>query len=250
MNAERITSRQNPVMQHMKKLQASRRYRQQHSEFAGDGIKLLEEAIRWKAGLRVVAAADDLEVPALPEEVRLIRAPRDVLESVSAMQTPQGVLFVCATPPAGPLQLSGGSLILEGIQDPGNLGTILRTADALEVPVVLAEGCADPYSAKAVRASMGAVFRMPPQMAGRGEIAAYCAANRIALLAAALSEHALDIREADLARAAVIIGSEGQGISREFLQLSERQIVIPMSERCESLNAAVAAAIVMWQMRR
>ena len=60
MKAERITSRQNPVMQHMKKLQASRRYRQQHSEFVGDGIKLLEESIRWKAGLRVVAAADDL----------------------------------------------------------------------------------------------------------------------------------------------------------------------------------------------
>ena len=134
--------------------------------------------------------------------------------------------------------------------DPGNLGTILRTADALEVPVVLAEGCADPYGPKTVRASMGAVFRTRPQLGSREEIARCCREQGIPLLATALSEAAVDLRTVPLNHAAVIIGSEGRGISLEFLDLSERQVIIPMNPRCESLNAAVAATIVMWQMKR
>ena len=129
------------------------------------------------------------------------------------------------------------------------MGTILRTADAMEVPVVLAEGCADPYSPKTVRATMGAIFRTRPQMAGREEIAAACRAAEIPLIATALSERSVDIRTLPLERAAVVIGSEGRGVSPELLALSQQQAIIPMNPRCESLNAAVAATIVLWQMR-
>lgn len=249
MNAERITSRQNPLLRHVKKLLSSHSYRVSCGEYVGDGTKLLQEAVRWEAGLKTVIASDGVELPELPDGVRLVRVPGDVMESVSQMQTPQGALFLCTLPEQNGLHLHGGCLILDGIQDPGNLGTILRTADALEVPVVLAEGCADPYGPKTVRASMGAVFRTRPQLGSRAEIARCCREQGLPLLATALSDAAVDLRTVPLDHAAVIIGSEGRGVSREFLDLSERQIIIPMNPRCESLNAAVAATIVMWQMK-
>ena len=172
------------------------------------------------------------------------------MKSISAQEQPQGVMFLCRLPEKKPLRMTGGSLILDGIQDPGNLGTILRTADALDVPVVLSDGCADPYSDKTVRASMGAVFRTQPQQASREEILAYCAAKSIPVAVTALSERASDIREADLSACATVIGSEGRGVCSEFLQAAQQELIIPMNPRCESLNAAVAATIVMWQMKR
>lgn len=250
MSLERITSRKNPLLQHVKKLQSSRAYRTRCGEFVSDGTKLLEEAVKWNAELHTVIAADDVLLCALPEGTRVVRVPADIMQSVSQMETPQGVLFVCGLPMDPPLSFPRGGLILEGIQDPGNLGTILRTADALDVPAVLTEGCADPYSLKAVRASMGAVFRTPPQRAGRDAVILYCRQNSVPLYATALTAQAVDLRSVALSDAAVVIGSEGRGISEAFLQETDRQIIIPMSPRCESLNAAVAAAIVLWQMRR
>ena len=143
-----------------------------------------------------------------------------------------------------------GMLLLDGIQDPGNLGTILRTADALDIPVALLEGCADPYSHKVVRASMGAVFRTQPVSMTREQAAAACREQNIPLLATAMSSDAVDLRQAELRAAAVVIGSEGQGICQKLLDAADQKIIIPMSPRCESLNAAVAAAIVLWQMKR
>ena len=144
----------------------------------------------------------------------------------------------------------GSQYLLDGIQDPGNLGTILRTADALEVPVVLLDGCADTYNPKTVRASMGAVFRTQPVSMTRQQAIAACREAHIPLLATAMSADAVDLRQADLRAAAVVIGSEGQGICPELFAAAEQKIIIPMSPRCESLNAAVAATIVLWQMKR
>jgi TrmH family RNA methyltransferase len=139
-------------------------------------------------------------------------------------------------------------LLLDGIQDPGNLGTILRTADALDVPVVLLEGCADPYSHKVVRSSMGAVFRVQPVQACWQDVKAACAQAGIAVGVTALSERAKDLRQSDLKNMAVVIGSEGKGVRQEVLDSADAELIIPMNPHCESLNAAVAATIVMWQM--
>lgn len=250
MMVERVTSRQNPLLRHAKKLLASKSYRESCGEYVADGIKLLEEAARWDTGLHTVIASDTAELCTLPAHIRLVRVPDDVMASISMMQSPQGALFLGALPRKEQLRMQGGSLIAEGIQDPGNLGTILRTADALDVPVVLTEGCADPYNPKTIRASMGSVFRTHPQSAARKEIIALCKEKGITLTATALSSKAMDIRNVDLQNAAVIIGSEGQGISEIFLQEASQAVVIPMNPKCESLNAAIAAAIVMWQIKR
>ena len=245
-----ITSRKNQLFVHLRKLQTSRSYREETRQFCGDGIKLLDEAVRHFPGLHTVIACEGLDLPELPESVRLVRVPEALMQSVSTMKTPQGVIFLCHMPEPKPLAIVPGSLILDGVQDPGNLGTILRTADALDIPVILSDGCADPYSEKTVRASMGAVLRTQPRMAAAEEIIACCRAHGISLAATALSDQSRDLRECPLRTCAVVIGSEGQGIRQEFLAASSRQIIIPMNPRCESLNAAVAAAIVMWEMRR
>lgn len=175
--------------------------------------------------------------------------PEDVMGYISPMKAPQGAIFICRLPETRQGTLRPGTLVLEGIQDPGNLGTILRTADALDVPVVLADGCADPYSWKTVRASMGAVFRTQPAFLDTAAVIAACKAQGIALATTALRPEAEDIRHAALQNMAVVIGSEGRGVSAAFLEQCDRTLIIPMSSRCESLNAATAATIVMWQMK-
>ncbi len=247
---ERITSRQNQLFIHLKKLQSSRAYREETQQFCGDGTKLLEEAARWYPGLHTVIACDGFTLPMLPAKTRIVRVPERLMQSISTMRTPQGVIFLCHMPNAMPLHLEPGCLILDGIQDPGNLGTILRTADALDVPVVLSDGCADPYNEKTVRASMGAVLRTQPKQANTDEILSYCKEHSIPIAATALSEHSVDLRTISLKSCAVVIGSEGQGIRARFLQESDHLVIIPMQQRCESLNAAIAATIVMWEMQR
>ena len=249
MTEIRITSRKNPLLQQVKKLLSSKNERENAGLFVADGTKLLQEAIQYWPGLETVILSDGVQV-SVPEQVQLVRVPEDVMQSISPMQSPQGALFVCRLPENKKFAPVPGMLLLDGIQDPGNLGTILRTADALDVPVVLLEGCADPYSHKVVRASMGAVFRTPPVSANWEDVKAACKERRILVAVTALSESAKDLRRAKLADMAVVIGSEGQGVRQEILDSADAQLIIPMNPRCESLNAAVAATIVMWQMKK
>ena len=246
---ERITSRKNPLLQQVKKLLSSRKEREQAGLFVADGTKLLQEAIRWWDGLETVILSEDVNME-IPQGVRVVVVPRDVMESVSPMQSPQGALFLCRLPEKKPFAPKAGMLLLDGIQDPGNLGTILRTADALSVPVALLEGCADPYSHKVVRASMGAVFRMDIVQTTWQEAEAACKQAGIPIGVTALNESAKDLREVPLNTMAVVIGSEGQGVRQEILANAEQSLIIPMNPNCESLNAAIAAAIVMWQMEK
>ena len=246
---ERITSAKNPLIQHIRRLLSSRAYRVACGQFAAEGWKLLDEALRWYPRFAAVVATDGTSLPALPPETRVAMVPESLMQSLSSMKTPQGVIFTCSLPERGAPQIRGGTLLLDRVQDPGNLGTILRTADAFGVPVLLTNGCADPYSEKTLRASMGAVLRTAPQSAELSEILNACKERGIRITATALSERATDLRQTQIGDDLVVIGSEGQGICRELLDASDRQVIIPMQPRCESLNAAVAAALVMWNMK-
>ena len=249
MNEIRITGRKNPLLQQVRRLLSSRRERTAAGLFVADGTKLLCEAVKHWPGLDTVILSDGVDAD-VPETVRLIRVPGDVMESISPMQTPQGALFLCRLPEKTAFVPQKGMLLLDGIQDPGNLGTILRTADALQVPVVLLEGCADPYNHKTVRASMGAVFRSPVMTATWQEVKSACAEAGVPVAVTALTDRAKDLRQASLKDMAVVIGSEGQGVRQEILDAADGELIIPMNPDCESLNAAIAAAIVMWQMKQ
>lgn len=249
MNEIRITARKNPLLQQVRRLLSSRKEREAAGLFVADGTKLLAEAVRFWPGLDTVILSDGVDAD-VPENVRLVRVPEDVMASISPMQAPQGALFLCRLPKKKAFVPTSGMLLLDGIQDPGNLGTILRTADALEVPVALLEGCADPYNHKVVRASMGAVFRTPVVTTTWQEAQATCADEGIPIAVTALSDRAKDLRQASLNTMAVVIGSEGQGVRQEILESADAELIIPMNPNCESLNAAIAAAIVMWQMKQ
>lgn len=246
--SELITSRKNPLLQQVKKLLSSRKEREQSGLFVSDGTKLLQEAIRWWPGLDTVILSQDVQME-IPAGVREVRVPKDVMASISPMQAPQGALFLCRLPEEKAFTPKPGMLLLDGIQDPGNLGTILRTADALQIPVALLEGCADPYSHKVVRASMGAVFRMEVVQTTWAAAEQACKEAGIPVGVTALDEKARDLRESALNTMAVVIGSEGQGVRKEILERAQNSLIIPMNPNCESLNAAIAAAIVMWQMK-
>lgn len=248
MNGQVISARKNPLIQQVRRLLSSRREREQTGLFVADGIKLLAEAVRWWPGLDTVILSENVEAE-VPDGVRLVRVTRELMTYISPMETPQGALFLCRLPEAVPPVPQRGMLVLDGIQDPGNLGTILRTADALDTPVVLLEGCADPYSHKVVRASMGAVFRRDIPRTDWQTFRKACAEAGIPIAVTALSDTARDIRQAGVENMAVVIGSEGQGVRQEILENAQARLIIPMNPRCESLNAAIAAAIVMWQMK-
>lgn len=251
---ERITSRKNPLLMKIRKLSSgSARARREAGEYLGDGVKLLEEALCWEAPLTTVVVTEGAQVPELPQGVRAIQVPQDVMETISPMNTPQGALFLARLPETTlPERLEGRRyLVLDGVQDPGNVGTIWRTADALGADgLILVGNCADPYSPKVVRSSMGACFRLPVYETDAGGLCALLERSGIPLSATALREDTVSLEQARLDRAAVIIGSEGSGVSPELLARSGQTIKIPMRERCESLNAAAAAAIVLWEMAR
>ena len=253
MHIETITSRQNPLMTHLRKLAASRSYRRKSGEYLCDGTKLLDEALKWGAPVQTAVFSDGVDIPALPDTVRAVRVSGDLMRSVSPMETPQGALFTVALPETAlPQALSGRHyLVLDGVQDPGNVGTILRTADAFACDgVFLLNACADPYGPKTARATMGAIFRRAVYAAAPEELLALLAKSGIPLYGTALREDTVPLAGADLTRAAVAIGSEGRGLSQQLLDNCTKTLKIPMEARCESLNAAVAAAVVLWEMYR
>jgi len=249
---ERITSRQNPLMVQIKKLNASRAARREAGLFPAEGPKLLEEALRAGAQVSAVVCEEGERLGHL-SQARQVEVPGDLLRSICDTKTPQGVLFLTKIPDTAPPERLPGSryLVLDGLQDPGNVGTIWRTADALGADgLILVNGCADPFSPKTVRATMGACFRLPVYEAEAEALPGLMERSGLPLYATALREDTVDIETAQLDRCAVVVGSEGRGVSRQVLDLCRQTIKIPMRERCESLNAAVAAAILLWEMYR
>lgn len=253
MERELIISRTNPLLTRVRKLNAKRSCRRQEQAFAAEGPKLLAEALRWDGELEAVICAPGVSLPELPVQVRTVEVSDRLLASIADTESPQGVVFICKGKELKlPERLEGRRyLLLDGLQDPGNVGTVWRTADAFGADgLILCGNCADPWSPKTVRATMGAVFRLPTYECALEEAAERLSSAGIPLYAAALRNDTVDVRSVPLDRAAVIIGSEGRGVSQQALELCGQTIKIPMRNRCESLNAAVAAAIVLWEMAR
>lgn len=241
---ERITSRKNPVIRYMKELGADAGARAGHGEMLCRGRKLLGEALAAGMHIGTVLSAAESE-PQVPG-ARLYCVPAELLDYVSRGE-PE-LLFTCSVP-----ELAGeisSAVVLEEVQDPGNVGTVIRTAAAFGVDaVVLVGASADPYGPKALRASMGAAFRVNVIKTDIRGLAELLKTRGMTLCAAVLEDGAADIRRLERAeRTALAIGNEGHGLSEELLALCERRFIIPMDEASESLNAAAAAAVSMWEL--
>lgn len=247
---ETITSRKNPYIVHLRALGRERAARCASGEYVCDGVKLLREALQFGACVTSVLWSGAPAL-ALPDGIAQYSAPQDLVEYASPLVNSPGPVFTVRIPEAAVPARLEHVIVLENVQDPGNVGTVLRTANALGMDaVILAGACADLYSPKTVRATMGAIFRQPVIVCDLEQLRALLQTHSLKLYGAALTEKALDLRAVSLDRAAVAIGSEGRGLSAELLQLCDGQIIIPMRPEAESLNAAVAAAVVMWEIAR
>ena len=248
----RITARKNPFLQQVRKLLSSRKEREAAGLFVSDGTKLLQEAVRYWDGLDTVILSDGVEAE-VPESVRVVRVPEEIMAYISPMETPQGALFLCKLPPKRPFAPKPGMLLLDGIQDPGNLGTIIRTADWYGVRhIVCSPTTADCFAPKVVQATMGALLRVEvayvPLVEWLGEVRE----RDIKTYATTLDGE--NIHTTKLSKGGVVImGNEGKGVSPEVQSLVSHKLFIPPypadREGSESLNVAIATAITLENFR-
>ena len=245
---ETITSRKNARVQALRRLGREKAFRRETGLFLCDGEKLLCEAVSNGADIAEIYTRGNAPVEEVPNAAHFSLS-EDVFDYASPLEHSPGPLFTVR-----PLTLPEGIapsrvIVLENVQDPGNVGTVLRTAAALgtELVVLLGE-CADPYNPKSVRAAMGALFRENLWETTLPELLEKLEAWHLPLYGAALREESIDVKEVSLARAAVAVGNEGNGLTETILQHCTEKIILPMTPGSESLNAAVAASILMWEM--
>jgi len=242
-----LTSRSNPVCFHIRKLGRNRSYREEHKQFICDGIKLLIEAINSDIKIDVILTSEHLSLE-LPKGVRVFHVTQDILESVSPLTTSQKIIFSCAFKDESPSDYRKNThILLDCIQDPGNVGTIIRCAHAFGVESVIFTGStADIYSPKTIRATMGAIFKQKISFLKTPELFALKDAG-VRFICASNGENAADINSADLSNSIIMMGNEGRGISKELFGLYDSTVKIPITNDCESINVASAAAIFMWE---
>ena len=255
---EKITSRRNAGCIHVKKLGASRAYRSEHEEFVCDGKTLLREAIGSDAKIVSVFSLSPV-TQQLPEGTRVFDVSDDILDSLSALKNSQDVLFVCKMPDNTDVNYQIGThILLDNIQDPGNVGTIIRSAYAFGIEsVILTESSADPYNPKAIRASMGAIFK---QLVNILTPEALISLKQSGVRFIGTSSDrgfpektVVPLRETlklNLNNSIIMFGNEGNGISEDMLALCDEMVTIPLATDCESLNVAAAASIIMWEVKK
>jgi len=248
---ESITSRKNRIISHLRLLSNDGAYRRECGEFVCEGEKTLKEAIGFNMELKTLLWKDAPSDTVIPAEVEQYTAPAELFEYASFLKSGAGPLFTVRIKPQDKESAIEKAIVLENLQDPGNVGTVIRTANAFNIDaVILCGACADIYNPKTVRASMGAIFRQRVLEMSLTELGELSRSRNLPLFGAALSDKASDIRRAELHRALVAIGSEGRGLSSELLDICGGELIIPMNPDSESLNAAVAASVVMWEMSR
>ena len=248
---ETISSRKNAYIRHLRSLSADGDYRRQAGEYLCDGMKHLLEALAYGAHVRSVLWKESAQAVAGLTAAEQYIAPEELFDYASPLKNSPGPVFTVAMPREGHGGPVRNAIVLEGVQDPGNVGTVIRTANAFGIGAVILTGpCADLYNPRTVRATMGAVFRQRVLQMDHTELKRFLKRSGLPLYGAALSDKAEDVRALPLKNAAVAVGSEGSGLSRELLALCDRQVIIPMQPDSESLNAAVAASVLMWEMAR
>ncbi|XZG69152.1 TrmH family RNA methyltransferase [Chitinibacteraceae bacterium HSL-7] len=253
---ERITSQQNALYKHLVKLVTQRRERAKSAEALLDGAHLLAAAL--DAGItpqRIFVNAkgcDDAEIAALlaRTEAPVQQLDDALFAALTELPSPSGVLALIAIPEAvEPLQ-SGGVLVLDGVQDPGNVGTLLRTAAAAGMAQVwLSPACADIWSPKVLRAGMGAQFVLP--VIEKVDLPQALSAFSGDVAVTLLDDQARSVFECDLSGSlALVLGSEGQGVTAEVLRCATLKVFIPMHAGIESLNVGAAAAVCLFERLR
>lgn len=260
-----ITSKDNKFIKMVKSLN-QKKYREFEEKYFIEGIKIISEAVKQKIKLEDIIICPEVlnkvrsgaEFGESLERTgyRINYVPEKIFNEICSTETPQGILAVISQKEYDldslALKTNGFYIVLDGISDPGNLGTIIRTADAAGADgVFLSDGCTDVFSPKTLRATMGSVFRVNVfENINLEDMLHKMKQNGIKILAASIDAKKLYFEEDFGIGTAVVIGSEAHGIRPVVQDLADSMIRIPMSEQIDSLNASVAAGILIYERFR
>lgn len=261
---DKITSRDNQYVRQARRLLAETKYRRQTGLFALEGARLCGDAAMSGAAIqtvlytaRAVKSYGDTLQTLLAAGAHGLEITDELAAYIGDTTSPQGVFCVCKglDKPAGldTIEKNGKYLALENVQDPANMGAIIRTAEALGISgLLVSSGCCDRYNPKVLRASMGGVFRLPlVEVVSMAEAVAALQQRGMTAFACVVEQDVQPIQRVTFPPGAVaVIGNEGNGLTVETSRACAQRITIRMAGRAESLNASVAASLVAWEMMR
>ncbi|RHW33444.1 RNA methyltransferase [Lysinibacillus yapensis] len=249
---KRIESPQNALVKHWKKLVTNRKERDKSGEYIIEGFHLVEEALKNKEQIVQIIVREGVDLPLLwdIDEVTLVEVTQPIAKELAETETSQGIFAHCKqyqVEDADKLKWKK-FLLVDAVQDPGNIGTMIRTADAAGLDaVVLGKGCADAYNPKTLRSAQGSHFHIPVV---RGELAEWIEdlkENGVKVYGTALQE-AVEYTAVETGNSfALIVGNEGSGIHPQLLGKTDQNVIIPIFGQAESLNVAVATGILLYQ---
>lgn len=256
-----ITSKDNPVIKLYQKLSSSKKERLQYGLFVLEGLRIVEDAVRENSGLTHLIMTNQAYekfgrglFQADLRDTKTLVISNELGNKIASTGTTQGIFAICRIPvERKPVFCENGRyVVLFGLQDPGNVGMIIRTADALGIDGIILSGSCDLYSPKVIRSTMGSVFRTNIIIENDADkLFSMLSENGVYTSAAVIDKDAHDITGCSFeGRQAVLIGNEGNGLPEEISLRCDRRVIIPMNGNINSLNAAMAAGILMWELKK
>ena len=254
-----ISSKDNEIVKRIRKLK-EKKYRDMENVYIVEGIKMLREAIESKTAIEQIIICDDCEKSdGIPKDLMYEMAKYDcvyvtskIFKYISEVQSPQGVLTIVEKNNSKPINYKEDIIIaLDGLQDPGNLGTILRTLDSANLSqVIVSKTTVDAYNPKVVRSTMGAIFRINViEVDNLKETLLEMKTHNYKVMCTDLKAKE-NIYSIDYNKKILVIGNEANGVSKEILNIADEKIIIPMLGKTESLNASVATSILVYEYVR
>lgn len=234
----------NAEIKSIKKLK-DKKFRREQNLFLVEGSKLCEEVLNSSYSIKYTITSNEFKYNDFPN---LYIVDYSVLESICTTDTPQDIVCVCNIPTQQDVYPKGNSLVLDGLQDPGNIGTLIRSAMAFDFRDIYFIDCPDIYSEKVIRGSMGGIFRISPHLITREKFIMEKSKICEILISTILNGQDLTKIHLPEGRKSVIIGNEGKGVSEVLNSACDLAVTLPMTDKVESLNAGVAGSIAMFEI--
>lgn len=248
---DRIESVKNQKVKQWRKLH-TKKEREATGTFMIEGLHLVEEALKTKEMIKDLIVSEDTTLPTHwnVDQLNIILVTKEVMKAISDTEAPQGIAAICEFQKQHAADSWGKVLFVDGVQDPGNLGTIIRTADAAGIDgVILGEGTVDHYNSKVIRSSQGSIFHLPIVNGNLMEWLQVYKEKQIPIYGTSL-QNGVSYREASSTEQfCLIIGNEGSGVNRELLQKTTKNLYIPIYGGAESLNVGIATGILLYHLR-
>ncbi|MFQ8785655.1 MAG: TrmH family RNA methyltransferase [Clostridia bacterium] len=255
-----ITSKDNELIKHIRKLK-DKKYRDESNEYVVEGVKLVEEAVKENAKIKqIIVCEDTTRTYEIPTHIMLeiakyecISVSDKIFNIITQVTNPQGIMAIIEKN-AQDAQIDYSQdiiVVLDDVQDPGNLGTILRTVDSIGLnQIIVSKGTADAFNSKVVRSTMGAIFRIKIiEVENLAQAIKEMRKHHFKLMVTSLQTKN-SIYDIDFNKKIIVIGNEANGVSKEIQDMADEKAKIPMLGRTESLNASVAAGVVMYEYVR